>query len=136
MRLVHHGSDLHRPRAQFRRLVGDPRLRLRFLQSIIMAFLLTQIQKSLGMTLPQTGLIVSMTLTGSVIGGVAIGWLGDQIGRKNALLASLALLAAGSILSAFAWDFVSLLSFRFITGIGVGGEWGAGMVLLNEVWRS
>src|ERR1700756_2856895 len=107
-----------------------------FYNLIIMAFLLTQIQKSLGMTLPQTGLIVSMTLTGSVMGGVAIGWLGDRIGRKNALLASLALLAAGSILSAFAWDFVSLLAFRFITGIGVGGEWGAGMVLLNEVWRS
>jgi len=106
-----------------------------FYNLIIMAFLLTQIQKSLGMTLPQTGLIVSMTLTGSVIGGVAIGWLGDRIGRKNALLASLALLAAGSILSAFAWDFLSLLAFRFITGIGVGGEWGAGMVLLNEVWR-
>src|SRR5262249_45475757 len=84
-----------------------------FYNLIIMAFLLTQIQKSLGMTLPQTGLIVSMTLTGSVIGGVAIGWLGDRIGRKNALLASLALLAAGSILSAFAWDFFSLLAFRF-----------------------
>src|SRR5215471_12747268 len=107
-----------------------------FYNLIIMAFLLTQIQRSLGMTLPQTGLIVSMTLTGSVIGGVGIGWLGDKIGRKNALLASLALLAAGSILSAFAWDFASLLAFRFITGIGVGGEWGAGMVLLNEVWRS
>jgi MFS family permease len=107
-----------------------------FYNLIIMAFLLTQIQKSLGMTLPQTGLIVSMTLAGSVIGGVGIGWLGDAIGRKNALLASLALLAAGSVLSAFAWDFYSLLAFRFITGVGVGGEWGAGMVLLNEVWRS
>ncbi len=107
-----------------------------FYNLIIMAFLLTQIQKSLDMTLSQTGLIVSMTLTGSVIGGVGIGWLGDRIGRKNALLVSLALLAAGSVLSAFAWDFSSLLAFRFITGIGVGGEWGAGMVLLNEVWRS
>jgi MFS family permease len=107
-----------------------------FYNLIIMAFLLTQIQRSLGMTLPQTGLVVSMTLTGSVIGGVGIGWLGDKIGRKNALLASLALLAAGSILSALAWDFSSLLSFRFFAGIGVGGEWGAGMVLLNEVWRS
>jgi MFS family permease len=107
-----------------------------FYNLIIMAFLLTQIQKSLGMTLPQTGLIVSMTLAGSVIGGVGIGWLGDAIGRKNALLASLALLAAGSVLSAFAWDFYSLLAFRFVTGVGVGGEWGAGMVLLNEVWRS
>jgi MFS family permease len=107
-----------------------------FYNLIIMAFLLTQIQKSLSMTLPQTGLIVSMTLAGSVIGGVGIGWLGDAIGRKNALLASLALLAAGSVLSAFAWDFYSLLAFRFVTGVGVGGEWGAGMVLLNEVWRS
>jgi MFS family permease len=107
-----------------------------FYNLIIMAFLLPQVQKSLHMTLPQTGLIVSMTLTGSVIGGIGIGWLGDQIGRKNALLASLALLAAGSILSACAWDFQSLLAFRFIAGIGVGGEWGAGMVLLNEVWRS
>jgi MFS family permease len=107
-----------------------------FYNLIIMAFLLTQIQRSLGMTLPQTGAIVSMTLTGSVIGGVGIGWLGDKMGRKNALLASLALFAAGSTLSAFAWDFSSLLSFRFFAGIGVGGEWGAGMVLLNEVWRS
>ena len=68
----------------------------------LMAFLLTQIQHSLNMTLPQTGLIVAMTLTASVVGGVAIGWLGDKIGRKKALLASLALLAAGSILSALA----------------------------------
>jgi predicted MFS family arabinose efflux permease len=95
-----------------------------FYNLIIMAFLLSQIQKSLGMTLPQTGLIVSMTLTASVIGGIAIGWLGDKIGRKSALLWSLALLAAGSILSAFAWDFTSLLVFRILTGIGVGGEWG------------
>jgi MFS family permease len=107
-----------------------------FYDLIIMAFLLTQIQHSLNMTLPQTGLIVAMTLTASVGGGVAIGWLGDKIGRKKALLASLALLAAGSILSALAWDFASLLTFRIFTGIGVGGEWGAGMVLLNEVWRS
>ena len=64
------------------------------------------------------------------------GWLGDKIGRKNALLWTLLLLALGSILSAAAWDFASLLTFRIITGIGVGGEWGAGMVLLNEVWDS
>jgi SHS family lactate transporter-like MFS transporter len=38
------------------------------------------------------------------------------------------------VLSAFAWDFWSLLIFRVVAGIGVGGEWGAGMVLFNEVW--
>jgi MFS family permease len=105
-----------------------------FYNLIIMAFLLVPIQKSLGVGLADTGLIVSMTLAASVLGGILFGWLGDRIGRKQALLATLLLLAAGSLLSAFAWSFASLLIFRVITGIGVGGEWGAGMVLLNEVW--
>ena len=69
-----------------------------------------------------------------MLGGILFGWVGDKIGRKNALLWTLLLLALGSMLSAAAWDFASLLTFRIITGIGVGGEWGAGMVLLNEVW--
>lgn len=107
-----------------------------FYNLIIMAFLLDSIQKSLGIGLPATGIIVSATLAASVFGGVLFGWLGDRIGRKQALLATLVLLAAGSLLSALSWNFVSLLVFRIITGIGVGGEWGAGIVLLNEVWDS
>ncbi len=107
-----------------------------FYDLIILAFLLVPIQNSLKIGLPQTGFIVSMTLAASVFGGILFGWFGDKVGRKNALLVTILLLAAGSILSAFAWDFWSLLSFRVITGIGVGGEWGAGMVLLNEVWDS
>lgn len=105
-----------------------------FYNLIIMAFLLVPIQKSLGIGLPDTGIVVATTLAASVFGGVLFGWLGDRIGRKQALLATLLLLAAGSLLSALAWNFASLLMFRVITGVGVGGEWGAGMVLLNEVW--
>ena len=106
-----------------------------FYNLIVVAFLLVPIQKSLNVTLgadrPDRR---RMTLASSVLGGILFGWLGDKIGRKNALLWTLLLLAIGSILSAAAWDFASLLTFRIITGIGVGGEWGAGMVLLNEVW--
>src|SRR3954462_13421072 len=105
-----------------------------FYNLIVVAFLLGPIQKSLNVTLAQTGLIVGLTLAASGLGGIGFGWLGDKIGRKNALLWTLLLLALGSIASALAWDFASLLTFRIITGIGVGGEWGAGMVLLNEVW--
>lgn len=105
-----------------------------FYNLIIMAFLLVPIQKSLNIGLQDTGLVVTATLGASVFGGILFGWLGDRIGRKNALLATLLLLAAGSILSALSWNLASLLVFRVITGIGVGGEWGAGMVLLNEVW--
>lgn len=108
---------------------------LDFYNLIIMAFLVGAIQPSLNIALPQFGLIVSATLVGSVLGGILIGWLGDKIGRKNALMATLLLLAAGALLSAVAWDFNSLLVFRFVAGIGVGGEWGAGIVLFNEVWN-
>src|SRR5882672_4051779 len=105
-----------------------------FYNLIVLAFLLGPIQTTLKVTLSQTGLIVGLTLAASVLGGILFGWLGDRIGRKNALLWTLLLLALGSLASAAAWDFTSLLVFRIITGIGVGGEWGAGMVLLNEVW--
>ena len=105
-----------------------------FYNLIIIAFLLGTIQQALGISLSEGGLIVSTSLAASVLGGVGFGWLGDRIGRKNALLLTLLLLAGGSLLSALAWDFGSLLVFRILTGIGVGGEWGAGMVLLNEVW--
>ncbi|MBN8937008.1 MAG: MFS transporter [Rhizobiales bacterium] len=102
-----------------------------FYNLIVLAFLLVPIQKTLHVTLAQTGLIVGLTLAASVLGGILFGWVGDKIGRKNALLWTLLLLAIGSIMSALAWDFASLLAFRILTGIGVGGEWGAGMVLLK-----
>jgi MFS family permease len=107
---------------------------LDFYNLIAIAFLIGPIQKTLNMSLPQVGLVVSMTLTGSVVGGILFGWTGDKWGRKTSLLATLLLLAGGAVLSAVAWDFWSLLIFRLIAGIGVGGEWGAGMVLFNEVW--
>lgn len=106
-----------------------------FYNLIVMAFLVVPIQNSLGMKLADIGIVVSATLAASVAGGILFGWLGDLLGRKQALLFTLLLLAGGSLLSALAWNFSSLLVFRVITGIGVGGEWGAGMVLLNEVWH-
>lgn len=107
---------------------------LDFYNILIISFLMGAIQKSLGVSLTQAGIITTVTLAGSVVGGVIFGWLGDRIGRKNSLLWTLGLFSIGAVLSAFAWDFNSLLVFRAITGVGLGGEWGAGIVLFNEVW--
>lgn len=107
---------------------------LDFYNILIIAFIMGAIQKSLGITLTQAGVITTVTLAGSVLGGILFGWLGDRIGRKNSLLWTLGLFSIGAMLSAFSWDFNSLLVTRAITGVGLGGEWGAGIVLFNEVW--
>jgi MFS family permease len=101
---------------------------------LIVTFLMTTIQRSLGISLTQAGAITTATLVGSVIGGGGFGWLGDRFGRKTSLQMTLAVFSVGAIASAFAWNYSSLLVVRFIAGIGLGGEWGAGMVLFNEVW--
>lgn len=107
---------------------------LDFYNILIVSFLMGAIQRSLGISLTQAGIITSVTLAGSVVGGIFFGWIGDRIGRKISLLLTLGLFSVGAILSAFSWDFLSLLIFRAIAGVGLGGEWGAGMVLFNEVW--
>lgn len=107
---------------------------LDFYNILIISFLMGAIQKSLSISLTEAGTITTVTLVGSIFGGVFFGWIGDRIGRKTSLLLTLGLFSIGALLSAFSWDFGSLLFFRLITGIGLGGEWGAGVVLFNEVW--
>jgi MFS family permease len=108
---------------------------LDFYNILIVSFLLSAIQQSLDISLAQAGVITSVTLFASLFGGIFFGWFGDKIGRRTSLLVTLGLFSIGAILSAFAWNYASLLVFRAIAGIGLGGEWGAGMVLFNEVWN-
>src|ERR1700733_2331638 len=85
---------------------------LDFYNILIVAFLMGPIQKSLNISLTAAGVITSVTLIGSVVGGIVFGYVGDRYGRKNSLLWTLGLFSVGAILSAFAWNFTSLLSFR------------------------
>ena len=102
---------------------------------LIMPFLMGPIQKSLQVSLTEVASVTSLTLIGSVIGGALFGWIGDRLGRRQALQLTLGVFAIGSIASAFSWNYASLAILRFVTGIGLGGEWGAGMVLFNEAWN-
>jgi SHS family lactate transporter-like MFS transporter len=102
---------------------------------LIMPYLMPSIQRSMHVTLSEAASITTITLIGSVIGGGLFGWLGDRIGRKAALQWTLVVFALASVGSAFAWSFAALVVMRFVVGIGLGGEWGAGMVLFNETWN-
>ena len=102
---------------------------------LILPYLMPSIQRSMHISLAEVASITTVTLVGLVVGGGLFGWLGDRIGRKAALQWTLIVFALASVGSAFAWNFTSLLVMRLILGVGLGGEWGAGMVLFNETWN-
>ena len=80
-----------------------------------------------------TGAITSLLLVGWALGGVLFGWIGDAIGRRRALFATIAIYAVGTALCALATNIWELLLFRLIASLGIGGEWGIGATLVAEV---
>jgi MFS family permease len=108
---------------------------LDFYDVLIFPFLLPAIQRSMSLSLTEVGSLQALTLFGSAIGGAIFGVVGDRFGRKTSLQLTIILFSVAALVSAFAWDYWSLAVLRLITGIGLGGEYGVGMVLFNEAWR-
>ncbi len=79
-----------------------------------------------------TGAITSILLIGWAVGGVLFGWVGDRIGRKRALFATIAIYAVGTALCALSTNMWQLVFFRAVASLGIGGEWGIGAALVAE----
>src|SRR5438094_9872361 len=80
------------------------------------------------------GLLGSLTLIASGLGGVAAGMIADRWGRRPALVGSLlvySLFTFACGLSSTVWQ---LGVFRFLLGLGMGGEWTSGAALVSETW--
>ncbi len=80
------------------------------------------------------GGLLAVTLLGWATGGVAAGVLADYIGRKRMLMVSILWYAVFAGLTALSRDYWSLLVFRFLTGLGLGAEWGPGTAIVAEFW--
>jgi len=85
------------------------------------------------------GPVLASALLGMALGAALIGQYGDRRGRRNALIASCALMAVGSICSAMAAGPLELGLFRFLTGVGMGGAMPNSTALMFEfaplLWR-
>lgn len=75
----------------------------------------------------------SIFLIGWATGGLGFGIMGDRVGRAKTMLLTILLYSAFTGLSALSWDFWSFAIFRFLTGLGVGGEFAVGVALVAEV---
>ncbi len=80
------------------------------------------------------GIIFSIFLIGWALGGVLFGIMADRFGRTRTLMVTILIYALFTGLAALSRDWWHLALFRFITALGIGGEWAAGAALVAEVW--
>jgi len=77
--------------------------------------------------------IINIQMLGLLIGGILWGILGDKKGRLKVLFASIILYSLGNIANGFVQNVTQYALIRFISGIGLAGELGAGITLVTEL---
>jgi MFS family permease len=103
-----------------------------FYDLILIAFLITAIEKSLHCTPEQSAWLLGIGLGASGLGGILFGWLADIYGRKPVLSGTIILFSLGMLASGFVQTPEQFFAARFITGLGLGGEWAVGHALIAE----
>jgi predicted MFS family arabinose efflux permease len=92
--------------------------------------------QSLGLTgdalLTEGVTLFNYQMAGMLIGGIVWGVLGDKRGRRSVLFGSILLYSLANIANGFVQDLTTYAVLRFVAGIGLAGELGAGITLVNE----
>ena len=102
------------------------------LYSLVLAYLI----REFSMDTRTAGFLNSLTLVASAIGGLLFGLVADRIGRTRSLMASILVYSLASAACAFSHSVTQLAVFRFVLGLGMGGEWTAAAALIAETWRA
>jgi SHS family lactate transporter-like MFS transporter len=100
----------------------------------ILAFILIDIERSFTVDRALAGALGTVTLIMRLVGGTAAGAAADKWGRKYPLMLSVLWFSLFAFLSGFSSSYAMLFGLRALFGIGMGGEWAAGMPLVFEHW--
>ena len=101
---------------------------------MLFALVISAIVADFGVSKARAGQLATLTLLASGIGGLLFGWIADRIGRRRALMLSILTYSLCSFASGLATSIAMLAVFRFILGLGMGGEWNTGATLVAETW--
>jgi MFS family permease len=101
---------------------------------MLYSLVLAHLMRDLGMDKATAGLLNSLTLVASAIGGAVFGLLADRVGRARALMVSILVYSIASGACGVSTTVVQLAAFRFVLGLGMGGEWTTGAALIAETW--
>jgi MFS family permease len=80
------------------------------------------------------GFLGTATLVMSGVGGLIFGYIADRFGRTRALMGTIVVFSLASLGAATSQSVLQLLFWRAVLGIGMGGEWASGAVLVGETW--
>ncbi|MGG0642536.1 MFS transporter [Sporosarcina gallistercoris] len=109
-------------------------LTLEGMDIMFISFAMTMIIADFGIDFATGGLISSVTNIGMLVGGVLFGILADKFGRVRVFTYTILLFALGTALTGLATNIEQVYIYRFIAGLGAGGEYGIGMALVAEAW--
>jgi MFS family permease len=80
------------------------------------------------------GMLGTATLLTSAAGGIFFGVFADRMGRARALMATILIFSLASLGAATSQTIIQLMMWRVLLGVGMGGEWASGAVLVSETW--
>src|SRR5271155_552092 len=103
-----------------------------FYDLVLYSFLLVPVAHELHLTEKQSSLALGMSLLMTAVGGGIFGFLGDRVGRKPMIAATVAIYGVGTALCSFSNTLPQLIVFRSIAGLGIGGGWAPGQSLVAE----
>jgi MFS family permease len=98
------------------------------------AMVLRELLRELQLTTAQAGLLASVTLVASAVGGILFGLLADRFGRRTALIISIVVYSVFTAACGSSHGLWELAAWRLGVGLGMGGEWATGAALVSETW--
>jgi MFS family permease len=101
---------------------------------MLYVLVLAYITREMHMSKATAGFLATLTLLASGLGGLLFGFIADRFGRRTALMLSILTYSVCSFASGLARSIPMLATFRFVLGLGMGGEWNTGATLVAETW--
>ena len=101
---------------------------------MLYSLVLTSLMREFGMSKTTAGLLNTLTLVASAIGSLGFGLLADRLGRRRMLSMSILTYSLFTFACGFSPTVTVLAVFRFLLGLGMGGEWNSGAALVAETW--
>ncbi len=99
---------------------------------LAIAFAMPQLVTEWKLAPTDVGMIISAGYAGQLLGAVVFGALAERIGRLRTLFITIVLFVSMDVSCLFAWSGASMMAFRFLQGVGTGGEVPVASAYINE----